>query len=648
MTDTDIIKKHVAFLTDGNYEDGLIEVNILHTGQAYTQDDIESLTSQAHAWNADKSVYVVPSLLDPDTAPFGRCGEQDFYAATVLWCDIDDPHDPAVLQSLYAMCPPNIAVVTGRVPHRRVQLWWKLDEPLMDTHTLVEALTGIQQALNGDPKVLKPCQPMRLAGTTNHPSAKKQAEGRVREETEYHELHNNRVNIERVLRVFPCKGLVENCNAKQTHQPTTHTATDGLYQQDKIVDGREAYASSLVYAQILERVEQDKSLAPQDILEDVWQIYQSKVAPRGRSLDDDGRGRRMLEQKIRSKLRALEQRGVVGQPQAQAPTPTPQLKIISAEQITRPHSANDFVQNVLIEGEVSVVYGPPNCGKTFFVTDLCFHVAQGKPWHGKRVDQGKVLYLALEGVRGIHNRIVAYKQETNASLSDFHILTQDIDLSDTASTLELANLIAQSGQYKIIVIDTLARAMSGDENTPEGMSRVVRNVSALQARTNAHVCLVHHSGKDRDKGARGHTSLKGAVDTEIEIWKERDDNQSTVTIIKQRNLDVYQLPDFTLKPITIGENKHQEPITSCVVVPAQASTRAPSPELVALHEALTEHGRTHVVKGLPNVLAVEKNLYRNALASRGMSMSDAHFDATIKRMVKSKQIVVRDFHIWLA
>ena len=35
--------------------------------------------------------------------------------------------------------------------------------------------------------------------------------------------------------------------------------------------------------------------------------------------------------------------------------------------------------------------------------------------------------------------------------------------------------------------------------------------------TGAHLLIVHHTGKDETRGARGHTSLRAATDTEIEI-----------------------------------------------------------------------------------------------------------------------------------
>ena len=60
-----------------------------------------------------------------------------------------------------------------------------------------------------------------------------------------------------------------------------------------------------------------------------------------------------------------------------------------------------LVHGWLTTGGLSVVYGPSNCGKTFFVADLSMHVAAGMPWRGCKVQQGAVVYAAAEGGAGI-------------------------------------------------------------------------------------------------------------------------------------------------------------------------------------------------------------------------------------------------------
>jgi RecA-family ATPase len=70
----------------------------------------------------------------------------------------------------------------------------------------------------------------------------------------------------------------------------------------------------------------------------------------------------------------------------------------------------------------------------------------------------------------------------------------------------------------LVVIDTLARAMAGgNENASEDMGAFVRNVDRVRSATSAHTMIVHHSGKNKAAGARGHSSLRAATDTEIEI-----------------------------------------------------------------------------------------------------------------------------------
>ncbi|MCH7777379.1 MAG: AAA family ATPase [Gemmatimonadetes bacterium] len=48
---------------------------------------------------------------------------------------------------------------------------------------------------------------------------------------------------------------------------------------------------------------------------------------------------------------------------------------------------NDFVEGLLTRGGFSVVFGEPACRKTFFMTNLGFHVATGRRWWGPEVDK---------------------------------------------------------------------------------------------------------------------------------------------------------------------------------------------------------------------------------------------------------------------
>jgi AAA domain len=69
-----------------------------------------------------------------------------------------------------------------------------------------------------------------------------------------------------------------------------------------------------------------------------------------------------------------------------------------------------LVKGVVPRTGLCVFWGPPKCGKSFLVFDLMMHVALGWEWHGRRVQQGPVVYCAMEGQTGFKNRVEAFRQ----------------------------------------------------------------------------------------------------------------------------------------------------------------------------------------------------------------------------------------------
>ena len=187
--------------------------------------------------------------------------------------------------------------------------------------------------------------------------------------------------------------------------------------------------------------------------------------------------------------------------------------------------ANYLIKGWLDRAAFSVVYGASGSGKTFLALDLALHVAGGTAWHGTKVRAaGSVVYLAAEGGGAFDNRCMAWASEEPfawpKTAPNFHALTLPIDLFGSNDAEELVKATADLKPI-LIVIDTLARAMGkGDENTARDMGIITMNVGQIIAETGAHLMVVHHSGKEASKGARGSSSLRGAVDTEISVVKE--------------------------------------------------------------------------------------------------------------------------------
>ena len=261
-----------------------------------------------------------------------------------------------------------------------------------------------------------------------------------------------------------------------------------------------------------------------------------------------------------------------------------------------------LIKGLLDRGAMSVIYGPSNSGKTFFALDLAYHVAVNQMWRDRRVINGAVLYLAAEGGNGITNRVIALRQTYCAKNVPLALRRAGLDLlnpdADVQRVIDLAAELGKRQPLALIVIDTLSRVLSGgDENGPADMTAFVKNVDRIRHATGAHILIVHHTGKDAAKGARGHSSLRAATDTEIEV--SGDGEVRAATVQKQRDYQGGEVFHFELTSVEIGADRDGDPVRTCIVTnsekpltsPARAKlTKGEQIALRALNDALTEHG----------------------------------------------------------
>ena len=232
-----------------------------------------------------------------------------------------------------------------------------------------------------------------------------------------------------------------------------------------------------------------------------------------------------------------------------------------------------LMPGVFDEGAMTVIYGASNSGKTFFAMDIALHIAASMRWRDRQPRQGAILYMAHEGGRGAVNRVIAWRMHHGISDCPFFLVRSNVNLldpdADTNSVIATCKQIEDElgMAVKLIVSDTLARAMSGgNENNPEDMGRVVGNGDKIRNETTANLTWVHHSGKDEAKGARGHSSLRAATDTEIEVSASADGGRRVARTTKQREMESGETYGFSLRPVEIAPSiDGRKPVASCVV-----------------------------------------------------------------------------------
>lgn len=238
-----------------------------------------------------------------------------------------------------------------------------------------------------------------------------------------------------------------------------------------------------------------------------------------------------------------------------------------------------LIEDVFDRESLVAIVGKPGSSKTFLALDMALAIARGVPWFGHSVRNAEmVVYVAAEGGGGINARIEAYRLKNGLHQEDldFFLLPAPVSLLDEDG--EMDDLIADIRDLEVrhgaactaIFVDTLSMSMpGGDENASLAMTKAVDSARRLIRELGATVALIHHLGKDRGKGARGHSSLLGALDTELTV--EGCANGFRMHATKQRDIETGAGHSYTLESVALGANADGKPMSSCVVVPASGS-----------------------------------------------------------------------------
>lgn len=198
---------------------------------------------------------------------------------------------------------------------------------------------------------------------------------------------------------------------------------------------------------------------------------------------------------------------------------------------------------------LTMVFGQPASGKTFYMLDQALSVAAGlETWHGIKLRQGTVLYVTGEARTGLKKRIAAWAKEHDRELSsfpDFHTeYVQVMNLNDGHQVADFLDCIEEQGLHPDwIILDTLFRFMTGDENKVEDAQSVITGCHEIMNRFDCALTLVHHQGVSQEakeqKRPRGSSAFLGALDVVTIV--EKDGKQVDAEQTKNKDDDTTEM-----------------------------------------------------------------------------------------------------------
>ncbi|RTZ47489.1 AAA family ATPase [Candidimonas sp. SYP-B2681] len=309
-------------------------------------------------------------------------------------------------------------------------------------------------------------------------------------------------------------------------------------------------------------------------------------------------------------------------------------------------SANDFLDKAFMEWRVqdflpatgvAMIYGASQSGKTLLGVDLAGAILNGREWLGQPTVKAPVAYAALEGPEGFRDRVKAYsKYHGKNVLADLMVLDKTFSLTD-ASHLDVLIKQLQAVGYRngVFIIDTLSVVAHGDLNQNSFGSEVYRACKRIVDALGGLVLLVHHTGKDEDKGAKGASSITQHIDTILKVESRR--GSRTVKIEKQRDGDTAHVLQFAVHPLEIGRNEHGKTVTSVLAVKGQVSgvpmSKQNQEALDILDDLISKQGipaetvanldKTSLSEGTP---VVHKSDWRNAFLATLRTPTDKQKD----------------------
>jgi hypothetical protein len=252
-------------------------------------------------------------------------------------------------------------------------------------------------------------------------------------------------------------------------------------------------------------------------------------------------------------------------------------EMLTADDLASRQPPRHMIEGLLQFDSESWVIGEPGSRKSFVVLDMAAHVASGKPWQGRRVNQALVVFIVAEGAGGSAARIKAWQKTYGPMGQHIRFLPRPVQAARPAAwavlvqaCARLSAVAAESGQGLLVVLDTQARVTVGlKENDATDMGVFIDAVRAIREASGACVLTVHHTGR-KGGDARGSSAIDGAQTTELKVVKDAGSAGGLYgRVIVEKQKDITEAEPVLLKfdVVDLGQDADGRAVDSLVVAP---------------------------------------------------------------------------------
>jgi hypothetical protein len=196
-----------------------------------------------------------------------------------------------------------------------------------------------------------------------------------------------------------------------------------------------------------------------------------------------------------------------------------------------------FIPGILCAGRAHVIYADAGLGKSLLVLDACAALATGRSAFGFEPQAPlKILYFDHENT--VKGDVVPRLRDMGYSASDLENLVYssfpDMDTLDSATGGAQMSHALDEVNPDLVIIDTLSRTVSGDENSNSTWLEFYRHTGKELKRRQIASIRIDHIGKKSESGMRGGSAKKGDVDIVWNLTPRYTENRFILTCEKSR------------------------------------------------------------------------------------------------------------------
>lgn len=200
------------------------------------------------------------------------------------------------------------------------------------------------------------------------------------------------------------------------------------------------------------------------------------------------------------------------------PAPMPESRRIDWDALWADERVTEWLCEPLIPaGRLVSLYSPPKVGKSLLMLEVAVAISRGAPALGAPTMSTPVLYLDYENADlDVRDRIqnMGYAPDQLAGLHyESFPLLPPLDTTQGGAELLAMALACHAG---LVVIDTVSRAVQGDENEASTWLALYRCTLVHLKAAGIAVVRLDHTGKDETRGQRGSSAKSGDVDL---VWR---------------------------------------------------------------------------------------------------------------------------------